>query len=127
MFRKIIFLIFFGFSFCGFAADYSYHEKPPVDRQYAEIGQNREEVQAKKQFVFDPNKKIAQEDRSYQDLLAQRDSDEKSILNKFTLCDINPKSAGCPNSPAWIDEPQQLKHMMEQAKIPHWSDIAQDA
>ena len=119
MFRKVIFLIFFGFSFCSFAVDFSYHEKPPIDRQYTQIDKNREEIQASKQFVFDPNKKIPQENRSYQDLLAQRESDEKSILNKFTLCDVNPSSAGCPNSPAWVDEPQQLKHMIEQAQRPH--------
>ena len=89
MFKKVI--VVFFLVFCapfGFATDLSFKEKSPVDRLYHENYQGMDSLREEQKFKFDPKLKIAQQDRSYQSLLEQRDEDEKSLLNHIRPCDI---------------------------------------
>nr|WP_282550412.1 hypothetical protein [Providencia heimbachae] len=123
MFKQVIFLFFLSFSSFGFAIDLSFKEKSPIDRLYDENYQGIKKLQTEQKFKFDPKKKIAEKDRSYQDLLAQRDADEKSIFNQIRPCDINPTGAGCPNSTAWMNDPKKLQSMLQQKYQNEWSYI----
>lgn len=115
MFKKVI--VVFFLVFCapfGFATDLSFKEKSPVDRLYHENYQGMDSLREEQKFKFDPKLKIAQQDRSYQSLLEQRDEDEKSLLNHIRPCDINPTAAGCPGHLSWMNNPRELQSMLEQ-------------
>ncbi|EPL6455122.1 MULTISPECIES: hypothetical protein [Providencia] len=116
MFKKAIFIIFLSFTSCGFASDFTFKEKSPVDRQFDKDYQGVKKLQAEQKFVFDPKKKLSPEEQSYQALLEQRDADENALFRHFNVCDVNPTGAGCPNSTPWMNDRQQMKKMLEQAQ-----------
>ncbi|GAB1440022.1 hypothetical protein MASR2M36_28030 [Providencia sp.] len=115
MFKKFIFVIFLCFTSYGFASDFTFKEKSPADRQFNQDYQGVKELQAQQKFVFDPKKKLPPEEQSYQALLEQRNADENSFPQRFSVCDINPTGAGCPNSMAWMNDREQMKAMLQQA------------
>ncbi len=119
MFKKIIVIIFLCFTSYGFASDFTFKEKSPADREFDKNYQGIKELQAQQKFVFDPKKKLSQEEQSYQALLEQRNADENAFPQRFNVCDVNPTGAGCPNSMAWMNDREQMKKMLEQAGRPY--------
>ncbi|WP_265694531.1 hypothetical protein [Providencia rustigianii] len=114
MFKKVIFVFFLGFSSFGCTTDLSFKEKSPADRLYNENYQGIDTLQEEQKFKFDPKLKIAQKDQSYQYLLEQRDEEKKSIFNQIRPCDINPTAAGCPGHLSWMNDPKEIRSMLEQ-------------
>jgi hypothetical protein len=115
IFKKVI--VVFSLFFCApfaFAIDLSFKEKSPVDRLYHENNQEMDSLREEQKFKFDPNLKIAQQDRSYQSLLDQRDEIEKSLHNPIRPCYNNPTEPGCTGHSAWMNNPPKNQSMLEQ-------------
>ncbi|MCW2254002.1 hypothetical protein M2263_000093 [Providencia alcalifaciens] len=79
--RKAIpfFLIFIATH--SWAVDFGFNEKSPVDRHYNENYQGVDKTKEGQRFIFDPNKKIPEEERRYEALLAEKRQDEKNNKN----------------------------------------------
>lgn len=116
--RKAIpfFLIFIAAN--SGAADFGFSEKSPADRHYAENYQGIDKAKESQRFVFDPNKKIPEAERRYEELLAQKWQEEKkqqewNNWNK-DKCDKGFIDFGCPGKPSFLYDPKKMQEMLEQ-------------
>lgn len=69
-------------------------------------------------FIYDPKKKISEENRRYEDLLAQKQADESKEwrYGNNRICHRSMVTFGCPAEPEWLHDPQELKKMLEKAQ-----------
>lgn len=116
--RKTIlfFLIFIVVN--SWAADFRLNEKSPVDRNYVENYQGIDKAKESQRFVFDPNKKIPEEERRYEALLSEKRQDEKKQQEwnnwKKVKCDEGIIDFGCPGKPSFLYDTKKMQKMLEQ-------------
>lgn len=117
MFKNLLIFSLFVLSGQTMATDYTLKEKSPADRVYSENYQGIDTVKQQQRFVFDPKKKVAEEDRHYEDLLAEKQQQGDSRDNwNSGICSRSVVTMGCTGEPTWLHDPQQLKQMIEQAR-----------
>ncbi|ELZ5939040.1 hypothetical protein G3341_12925 [Providencia vermicola] len=116
MLKNLLIFSLFIIPIQAIAMDYTFTEKAPADRVYNEDYQGIDIIKQQQRFIFDPKKKVAEEDRRYEDLLAQKQQSGEWDSWNNGVCHHAFATMGCSGEPAWLHDPQQLKHMIEQAK-----------
>ncbi len=115
MLKNLLIFSLFIMSPQAIATDYTFTEKAPADRVYDEDYQGIDAIKQQQRFMFDPNKKVAEEELSYEDLLTQKQQNDAWDSWGNDVCHRSFTTMGCTSEPAWLHDPQQLKHMIEQA------------